>query len=107
MKITVSDAPIEAPVYADFGEQLKVQLGNATVSSKEGREILKKAFKNALSEVNVSKLVQAAAEEAILSSVRGYFTHGEGRLAIDAAVKKVVVDSPLLKAIRGAEGEGA
>jgi len=103
VKITVSDAPIEAPVYADFG----VQLGNATVSSKEGREILKKAFKNALSEVNVSKLVQAAAEEAILSSVRGYFTHGEGRLAIDAAVKKVVVDSPLLKAIRGAEGEGA
>lgn len=87
---------------AEFDEELKARVAQMTLSEESAQKLIKETLKELLGKAEIARLVKDAAETAILSTVRGYFTHGEGRRIIDVAILKVIHDSPLMIAIEKA-----
>lgn len=98
------DVPgIESPLFMQFEDEFRKKVGSVVLSSEEASALFTQALKDALNESDVTRMVKEAAQASILSCVRGYFVHGDGRLMIDSAVKRVVQESPIMQAIRGPE----
>lgn len=87
---------------AEFDEELKAKVARMTLSQESAQKLIAETVKKLLGQEEIKKLVKDAAETAIISTIRGYFVHGEGRRIVDAAVMKVVHESPLLVAIERA-----
>lgn len=87
---------------ADFDGELMARVARTALSDAEAQKLIADTVKAQLSEGTIASLIKSSAEAAIISTVRGYFTHGEGRRIVDAAVMRVVHESPLMAAIEKA-----
>lgn len=87
---------------AEFDAELKAKVARMTLSQESAQKLIADTVKRLLGEEEIKELVKDAAETAIISTIRGYFTHGEGRRIVDAAVMKVVHESSLMVAIERA-----
>ena len=93
---------MEVLLNAEFDDGLKAKVAGVLLSDKGAQKLIAATMKRLLGKKEVSELVTKSTEDAIMSVVRGYFTHGEGRRIIDAAVMRVVHESPLMVAIEKA-----
>ena len=87
---------------ASFDEEIKAKIARGMISDKAAQKLIADTLKRLLGKKEVAELVTKATEDAILAVVRGYFTHEEGRRIVDAAVMRVVHESPLMVAIEKA-----
>ena len=98
----MSDDNLYASLKVQLDEEFDAEVGKVVMSSTEAQELIRKAIRATMNKESVAELVRDAAETAILSCVRGYFSHGKGRQLIDEAVMKSVELSPLMQAVNQA-----